>query len=337
MRSETSPGCTAAARAAVTAGSTALARLPRNSSQAARWGPSVRRLAGCRRRRPSRRSDDPVERADVLLLQQGRVVDPQEAPDGEEGRRPRRAQDVGRLASLEPGVERDQHGPGPEQPEGGEHPLGAVGRPDRHPVTRPRPRRPRSRGRTGRPRAPARRRSAAGPRRPGPRWRRAGRAAASHQAGDRAPGQVGPRVLLVRRRAPDARAHGCWLRDGDDLAGHVGGVVAGQEDDDVGHLPGLGPPAEELRRRRTARSSSGMTRLRNGCWARLGDTALTRTPTAPPRRGAAGQGHDPGLGRRVVGLAGLGPPAEDRGVVDDDARSCGTCGAARPACSGRSR
>ena len=32
--------------------------------------------------------------------------------------------------------------------------------------------------------------------------------------------------------------------------------------------------------------------------------------------GAAGQGHHAGLGRRVVGLAGLGPPAEHRGVVD---------------------
>ena len=32
----------------------------------------------------------------------------------------------------------------------------------------------------------------------------------------------------------------------DHLAGHEGGVLAGQEDDDVGHLPGLGPPAEDL-------------------------------------------------------------------------------------------
>ena len=34
---------------------------------------------------------------------------------------------------------------------------------------------------------------------------------------------------------------------------------------------------------------------------------------------ASGQRHDPGLGRGVVRLAGLGPPAEDRGVVDHGA------------------
>ncbi len=33
--------------------------------------------------------------------------------------------------------------------------------------------------------------------------------------------------------------------------------------------------------------------------------------------GSPGEGHHPGLGRRVVGLFLLGPPAEDRGVVDD--------------------
>jgi len=37
-------------------------------------------------------------------------------------------------------------------------------------------------------------------------------------------------------------------------------------------------------------------------------------------RRAAGEGHHPGLGRRVVSLADLRPPAEDRGVVDDHAR-----------------
>jgi len=35
-------------------------------------------------------------------------------------------------------------------------------------------------------------------------------------------------------------------RDRDDLARHIRGVVRGQKDDDIGHLPGLGPPAEEL-------------------------------------------------------------------------------------------
>jgi len=33
---------------------------------------------------------------------------------------------------------------------------------------------------------------------------------------------------------------------GDDLSGEVGRVVAGQEDDDVGHLPGLGAAPEQL-------------------------------------------------------------------------------------------
>ena len=35
-------------------------------------------------------------------------------------------------------------------------------------------------------------------------------------------------------------------------------------------------------------------------------------------RAAPGQGHHPGLGRGVVGLSGLGPPGEHRGVVHDD-------------------
>ena len=62
-----------------------------------------------------------------------------------------------------------------------------------------------------------------------------------------------------------------------------------------------------------------MTLLRKGWTARLGDTALTRTPCGRGLdRRAPGEGHDPGLGRGVVGLAGLGPPAEHRGVVDDD-------------------
>ena len=38
------------------------------------------------------------------------------------------------------------------------------------------------------------------------------------------------------------------------------------------------PRPKSSRRRSTARSSSGMARFKNGCSARLGDTALTRTP-----------------------------------------------------------
>src|ERR1700679_897192 len=69
------------------------------------------------------------------------------------------------------------------------------------------------------------------------------------------------------------------------------------------------PRPKSSRRRRMARSSSGMARLRKGCSARLGETALTRTPA--------------GLGRGVVALARLGPPPQDRGVVDDDAAAPG--------------
>ena len=58
--------------------------------------------------------------------------------------------------------------------------------------------------------------------------------------------------------------------------------------------------------------------------ARLGATALTRTPRGGRLHGRApGEGHDAGLGRGVVGLARLGPPADDRGVVDDGARPPG--------------
>ena len=96
------------------------------------------------------------------------------------------------------------------------------------------------------------------------------------------------------------------------------------------------PRPKSSRRRSTARSSSGMARFKNGCSARLGDTALTRTPDG--RRlggGAAGQRHHAGLGRGVVGLARLGPPAEHRRVVDDDAAALRQHPAsARRGCSG---
>ena len=42
------------------------------------------------------------------------------------------------------------------------------------------------------------------------------------------------------------RHQGCCEDDGHDLAGHVRRVVAGQEHDDVGHLPRLGVAAEGL-------------------------------------------------------------------------------------------
>ena len=56
--------------------------------------------------------------------------------------------------------------------------------------------------------------------------------------------------------------------------------------------------------------------------ARLGATALTRTPCGAASIAAQRvSAITPGLGRGVVRLAGLGPPAEHRGVVDDHARA----------------
>src|SRR5215203_4297463 len=46
-------------------------------------------------------------------------------------------------------------------------------------------------------------------------------------------------------RPPSARS-GVLAADGDDLAGHVGGVVAGEEHDHVRDLPWLGRAAERL-------------------------------------------------------------------------------------------
>src|SRR3984957_16251316 len=52
-----------------------------------------------------------------------------------------------------------------------------------------------------------------------------------------------------------------WMlaADGDDLAAHVGRVVAGQEDDDVGDFPRLGAPTEQL-----APAEHGQVLVRDG-------------------------------------------------------------------------
>ena len=68
------------------------------------------------------------------LVEHRRVVGAEEPSDGEEDPGPRLPQDVGRLVSLEPGVEGHQQRAGTDGAQGGDHPLGAVGRPDRHPV-----------------------------------------------------------------------------------------------------------------------------------------------------------------------------------------------------------
>ena len=58
--------------------------------------------------------------------------------------------------------------------------------------------------------------------------------------------------------------------------------------------------------------------------ARLGATALTRTPYSAASIAAHRvSAITPGLGGGVVRLAGLGPPADDGGVVDDHAAAAG--------------
>ena len=79
--------------------------------------------------------DGPPELSQVLADQQPGIVHPQEPPHGEQGASARRPQDVGRLGSLEPGVEGDQHHAGPEDAESGHHPLGTI----RAPRARPAP------------------------------------------------------------------------------------------------------------------------------------------------------------------------------------------------------
>ena len=82
------------------------------------------------------------------------------------------------------------------------------------------------------------------------------------------------RGLTSRSRVPQ----GCWLLTATALAGHVRRVVAGEEDDHVGHLPRLGGAAEGLAARSARRAARRcVTLARNGCIARLGATALTRT------------------------------------------------------------
>jgi hypothetical protein len=105
--------------------------------------------------------------------------------------------------------------------------------------------------------------------------------------------------------------------DRDDLAGHVAGVVAGQEDHHVGYLPGLRGPAERL-----PAGQLGQELLAGHLGQERVDGQAGRDRVDPDavggdvQRGVPGEGHHAGLGRRVVRLAGLGAPAEHRGVVD---------------------
>ena len=91
-----------------------------------------------------------------------------------------------------------------------------------------------------------------------------------------------------RRPAPEGEALGVLAADGDDLAGHVGRVVAGEEHDHVRDLPRLGGAAERLALGQLVEQLVGVTLARNGCIARLGATAFTRTPAGAPRSPRSG-------------------------------------------------
>ena len=153
--------------------------------------------------------DDPLQRAHVLAHEEGGVVDPQEAAHGQKHRRARRTQDVPRLAALEARVEGDEHGAGAQRAERGEHPLGAVRRPQRDPVPRPHAGGDQPAGVAvhlgcqlvvGQADRAVDQRLGAG----------VARGGVLDQPRDRSPRQIGAGVLRLRRCAADA-AHGCWL------------------------------------------------------------------------------------------------------------------------------
>ena len=68
------------------------------------------------------------------LVEEPGVVGSEETVHREEHPGPRSAQDVCRLGTLESGVEGHKQRPGSYRAESGDHPLGAVGCPDGHPV-----------------------------------------------------------------------------------------------------------------------------------------------------------------------------------------------------------
>ncbi len=199
------------------------------------------------------------------LLEQLRIVGPEKALDGEEQPGPRSAQDVGSLRTPVPGVERHQQGPGGHGPECGLDPLGAVGCPDGHPVApldavghEAARRRPATfsassskvsrvtdpPGPVASTRASASpKRAAASSTRPGmvPHCRSPRGSITSDTASE---GSARLRLSRARVGWPGHRCcSGVLAADRHHLAGHEGGVVAGQEHDDVGHLPHLGAPA----------------------------------------------------------------------------------------------
>ena len=122
------------------------------------------------------------------------------------------------------------------------------------------------------------------------------------------------------RRSAVMPAHGLLAAHGDDLAGHVRRVVAGEEDHHVRDLPRLGGPAERLALLQLGEQlvggDLGQERVHRQARADRVDADAVRRQVD---RRAPGQRHHAGLRGGVVRLPLLGAPADDRGVVDDHA------------------
>ena len=135
-RSERSPPVIDAVRPAATSAEQAPPSW-RKTSHSTTGSPLARRRPGCGL--VGAQDHHPLEVGHRLpgrhrLVEQARVVGAEEALHGEEHPGPGLAQDVGGLGPLEPGVQRHEHGAGAHRAQGGDHPLGAVRRPDGHPV-----------------------------------------------------------------------------------------------------------------------------------------------------------------------------------------------------------
>ena len=209
MRSETSSGCT---RRGPGRGHGGLdAGRPRRGSRPDRR-PAPRQTPRWPSPPSSRNRTMRPQRAGVLPRQHGRVVDAQEPAHREEGRRARVAEDVSRLAALEARVQRHQHRAGPQRAQRGEHPLGAVGRPDGHAVARPDTGRHEAAGVAVDLGGQLRVGEAHARRRPAPRSRRAGppRPPPAGAPCPRSGRPAGPPASGGAPPIPDA-AHGCWL------------------------------------------------------------------------------------------------------------------------------
>ena len=90
-------------------------------------------------------------------------------------------------------------------------------------------------------------------------------------ASPRAPGWPGP-----PGRASAAPRSGVLAAHRHHLAGHEGGVLTGQEDDDVGHLPHLGAPPEHLTPAQLGQLLVGHDLVEERVDGQAGDTALMR-------------------------------------------------------------